>query len=161
MRIQIAWGDGGVTDLDTGYATDALGSTRLMPRSDGVYVKLPNTQTVSIIELLGGATIEECMSSTFEYYVWTHFGDGETYPAVVLHGDVPFCLEVDGETVWTWPVALGDGGVRRPLTPDEVYFLANPTSREERDKWLLDAPGEDEVDEAGDDELAEMFGLDV
>ena len=152
MRIQIAWGDGGVTDLDTGYATDALGSTKLMPGSDGLSVRKSDQKRVHINGTLGGATIEECLSNTFERYVSRHADAGEPYPAAAVHGDVPFRLVVDGEAVWTWPVALGDEGGRQPLTPAEAYVLANPARWRDRDRWLVDVSGEPGGDDAGDDD---------
>lgn len=152
MRIQISWGDGGVTDLDTGFAIDALGLTRLEPKSDALYITTPDRKKARIKGLRGGATVEECASSTFEHFVDQHVAAGESYPGAVLHGDVPFRIEVDGEAVWTWPVALGDEGGRHPLTPAEAYVLANPERWRGRDRWLVDVSGELGGDDAGGDE---------
>ena len=152
MRVQVSWGDGSVTDIDTGYATDVLGSTRLEPKAGALYITTPDRQTHRVAGFRGGATVEECASSTFEQYVGQHAAAGEPYPAAALHGDVPFRLEVDGEAVWTWPVALGDEEGRHPLTPAEAFVLANPERWRDRDRWLVDASGESGGDDAGGDD---------
>lgn len=138
MRVQIVWGDGAVTDLDTGYSSEVVSRARLVPSEVGLVLRAGEAEE-PIAGVLGRPTVDACMSDTFTARVVGHGGDG--YPSSVLHGDVPYRLEVDGEALWTWPVrTVDEDGRGLTLTPAEVEAITHPERWEGRDEWIVKVP---------------------